>query len=248
MTAWLENPEKERLPVTVLMRILTYLQEFNGVSIVLRLVLATLFGGIIGIEREVKGRSAGFRTFTLVCIGSALGTIVNLYLFEITGNTDVARIPAGILSGIGFLGVGTIIVTKRSHVKGLTTAAGLWVTASLGIALGAGMIWVSVAGFLLILLTISILQNLSHYIAGHNRLINLYVEMAKESDVNALVNYIREKDYQIVTMEKKREKITKECDLVINLSLNLKKQCKHEDIVHDISKIDGVCYLEEIYN
>jgi len=230
------------------MKILQYLQEFNGISIVLRLVLATLFGGIIGIEREVKGRSAGFRTFTLVCIGATLGTIVNLYLFQITGNTDVARIPAGILNGIGFLGVGTIIVTKRSHVKGLTTAAGLWVTASLGIALGAGMIWVSVVSFVLILMTISILQNLSHYISGHNPIINLYIEMAKESDVNALVNYIRSSNYQIVTMEKKREKITKECDLVINLSLNLKKKCKHEDIVNDISKIDGICYLEEIYS
>lgn len=227
------------------MRLITYLEEFNGISIVLRLVLAALFGGIIGIERETKGRSAGFRTFTLVCIGSALGTIVNLYLFNITGNTDVARIPASILSGIGFLGVGTIIVTKRSHVKGLTTAAGLWVTASLGIALGAGMLWVSTLAFLLILLTISLLQYLSHYIACHSRLINLYIEMSKESDVNALIAYVRSNGHRILTMEKKREKITRECDLVINLTLQLTKKCRHEDIVNDLSKIDGVCYIEE---
>lgn len=230
------------------MKILSYLQEFNSVSIVLRLVLAALFGGLIGIERETKGRSAGFRTFTLVCIGSALGTIVNLYLFHLTRNTDVARIPAGVLNGIGFLGVGTIIVTKRSHVKGLTTAAGLWVTASLGIALGAGMIWVSTISFLLILLTISLLQYLSHYIAAHSRLISLYIEMAKESDVNSLVNYVRSNNYRIVTMEKKREKITKDCDLVINLTLKLPGKCSHEDIVNDLSKIDGVCYLEEIHD
>lgn len=230
------------------MRMLNYLQEFNSVSIVLRLVLAALFGGIIGIERETKGRSAGFRTFTLVCIGSALGTIVNLYLFHITGNTDVARIPASILSGIGFLGVGTIIVTKRSHVKGLTTAAGLWVTASLGIALGAGMIWISSISFILILLTISLLQYFSHYIACHSRLITLYIEMAKESDVNQLINYIRSNGHQILTMEKKREKITKDCDLVINLELKLKPKCKHDEILHDLSEINGVCYLEEIHD
>ena len=230
------------------MKIFQYLQEFNGVSIILRLVLATLFGGIIGIEREVKGRTAGFRTFTLVCIGAALGTIVNLYLFEITQNTDVARIPASIISGIGFLGVGTIMITKRSHVKGLTTAAGLWVTASLGIALGAGMIWISVVGFALIMLTISLLQTISHYISAHNKHIDLYIEMAKESNVDELIKYIKNQNFQIVTMEKKREKITKECDMVINLSLNLRKKCNHDDIVHDISQIDGVCYLEEVYN
>lgn len=230
------------------MRIISYLQEFNGASIVLRLVLAALLGGIIGIEREAKGRSAGFRTFTLVCIGSALGTIVNLYLFDITGNTDVARIPASILSGIGFLGVGTIIVTKRSHVKGLTTAAGLWVTASLGIALGAGMIWISTIAFVLILLTISLLQYLSHYIACHSKTMNLYIEMAKESDINALINYVRSNGHRILTMEKKREKITKECDLVINLTLKLTKKAKHEDIVNDLGKIAGVFYLEEIHD
>lgn len=230
------------------MKMLLYLQEFNSVSIVLRLVLAAFFGGLIGIERETKGRSAGFRTFTLVCIGSALGTIVNLYLFDITGNTDVARIPASILSGIGFLGVGTIIVTKRSHVKGLTTAAGLWVTASLGIALGAGMIWVSTLSFVLILLTISLLQYLSHYVAAHARLLSLYIEMAKASDVNSLVNYVRSNGYQIVTMEKKREKITKDCDLVINLTLKLTQKYSHQDIINDLSKIEGVCYLEEIHD
>lgn len=230
------------------MKLLSYLQEFNSISIILRLFLAALFGGIIGIEREAKGRSAGFRTFTLVCIGSTLGTIVNLYLFQITSNTDVARIPASILSGIGFLGVGTIIVTKRSHVKGLTTAAGLWVTASLGIALGSGMIWVSSFSFLLILLTISLLQYLSHYIACHSPIINLYIEMAKESDVNAVIQYIRSNGYTILTMEKKREKITKDCDLIINLTLKLPKKCSHEEIVNDLSKVSGVCYLEEIHD
>lgn len=121
-------------------QIINYLESFNQVSIIIRLVLATLFGGIIGIEREAKRHSAGFRTFTLVCLGSALATIVNLYLWDITGNTDTARISAAVVSGVGFLGVGTIIVTSRNQVRGLTTAATLWATAALGIALGAGML------------------------------------------------------------------------------------------------------------
>lgn len=229
------------------MYFIQYLEEFNSVSILLRLVLAILYGGIIGIERESRGRSAGFRTFTLVCLGSALGTIVNLYLFQCTGNTDVARIPAGIISGIGFLGVGTILVTNRSHIRGLTTAAGLWVTASLGIALGAGMIWIGSAAFLLIMVTISALQKLSHYISAHNPIIVLYIEMAKESETDVLMNHLREMHYRIISMEKKREKVTKECDLVINLTLNLQKKMNHEEVVSDIGKLAGVCYLEEIH-
>lgn len=98
-------------------QIINYLESFNQVSIIIRLVLATLFGGIIGIEREAKRHSAGFRTFTLVCLGSALATIVNLYLWDITGNTDTARISAAVVSGVGFLGVGTIIVTSRNQVR-----------------------------------------------------------------------------------------------------------------------------------
>ena len=100
-------------------QIIKYLESFNQVSIIIRLVLATLFGGIIGIEREAKRHSAGFRTFTLVCLGSALATIVNLYLWDITGNTDTARISAAVVSGVGFLGVGTIIVTSS---KAMTIA------------------------------------------------------------------------------------------------------------------------------
>ncbi|MCR5254534.1 MAG: MgtC/SapB family protein [Acetatifactor sp.] len=227
---------------------LDYLEEFNTASIILRLVLSTLFGGIIGIERESKGRSAGFRTFTLVCLASALGTIVNLHLFNLTGAADVGRIPAALVSGIGFLGVGTIIITKRNHVKGLTTAAGLWVTATLGISLGAGMIWESLVAFVLVLITVSVLQNMSHYISNHNRVINIYIEMAKESDAGKIINYARSNDFSILSMEKKREKITKDCDMVVNLSLNLKKSKSHEEIINDIGKIEGVLYIEEVYN
>lgn len=225
-----------------------YLQEFNGASIVLRLFLATFFGGIIGIEREVRGRTAGFRTFTLVALSACLGTVVNLYLYDITGNTDVARIPAGIVSGIGFLGMGTIIVTKRNHVRGLTTAAGLWATAALGISLGSGLIWVSAIAFILVLFTISTMQNLSHYLARHSRQITLYVEMARETDVNGFLSYIKEQGFSISSMDKKREKRTKDCEIEINIRINLTKKCDHQHIISDLSKIEGVCYIEEVYN
>ena len=105
------------------------MEELNSVSIIARLCLAVLCGGIIGVERGRKGRPAGFRTHILVCLGSALAMMTNAYLIEYYGGGDPARLGAQVISGIGFLGAGTIIVTGRQQVKGLTTAAGLWASA-----------------------------------------------------------------------------------------------------------------------
>lgn len=217
---------------------LKYIGEFNEVSIAIRLVLATLFGGIIGMERETKRHSAGFRTFTLVCLSAALCTIANLYLFQITQSSDVARIPAGVISGIGFLGVGTIIVTRKNQVRGLTTAAGLLATASLGIALGSGMIVTATASFLLIMFTIIILRKLSWYIAAHNRVITIYAELGKDGDIQNIRDYIHDKGYSIISFEKKK-------DSGVMIEIDLKQKMLHSDVLHDISKVQGIKYLEE---
>ena len=114
------------------------LKELTIWSILLRSGLALLFGGILGYDREKKGRPAGFRTYMVVCLGSALAMMTGIYLTNITGSGDSGRIAAQVISGIGFLGAGTILVTKQRQVKGLTTAAGLWAAACIGLAMGAG--------------------------------------------------------------------------------------------------------------
>ena len=129
---------------------IAYLREFHFASVVLRLALAMLLGGCIGLERGRKRRPAGFRTYMLVCLGAALTVLLSLYEFtmvtgpwsdicaEIGIKTDVSRFGAQVINGIGFLGAGTILVTGRQQVKGLTTAAGLWASACTGLAVGAG--------------------------------------------------------------------------------------------------------------
>ncbi|WP_414838865.1 MgtC/SapB family protein [Carnobacterium sp. TMP28] len=138
--------------------------DLDYLEIIGRLLVAVLFGGIIGYEREIKGHNAGLRTHILVCVGAALFSLVQIQatyttielaienpdLLQIL-NTDVTRLPAQIVSGIGFLGAGTIIVTKRS-VTGLTTAASIWATASLGIAVGMGYYFIAFSGCIIILL------------------------------------------------------------------------------------------------
>ncbi|MBQ2922654.1 MAG: MgtC/SapB family protein, partial [Tyzzerella sp.] len=113
------------------------LNDFNELSVVMRILLAMFLGGFIGSEREKSKRPAGFRTHILVCVGACLTALLGLYLWNQVGNiTDPARISAQVISGIGFLGVGTILVKEHDHITGLTTAAGLWTTAAIGIACG----------------------------------------------------------------------------------------------------------------
>lgn len=226
---------------------IAYLEDFNALSIIVRLMLATIMGGIIGFERASKRHAAGLRTFALVCLGSALAVIVNLYLWELTGKTsDAGRIPSGVVSGVGFLGVGTIVVTSRNHVKGLTTAAGLWTAASLGLALGAGMISTSIIAFVILLIIFSLLQHVSRLQEKYNRVMGIYLEVDKERGINQLLTYIQKNGYEILSMEKKREKILKGYDLVVLLELDLKKQHDHSEVLTELGSIDSVNYIEEI--
>ena len=108
------------------------MRDVSLASIFLRMVLAVLCGGVIGVEREFKRRPAGFRTHILICLGAAMTTLTGQYLFLVMRYyTDVARLGAQVIAGVGFIGAGTIIVTQRQRVKGLTTAAGLWTAAIL---------------------------------------------------------------------------------------------------------------------
>lgn len=109
------------------------LRELNFFSIIFRVFLSLIFGGVIGLERSRKKRPAGFRTYMLVCLSSALVMMTNQFIFSNFGGSDPARLGGQVISGIGFLGAGTIIVTSRSQVRGLTTAAGLWASACLGL-------------------------------------------------------------------------------------------------------------------
>ena len=138
--------------------ILDFLQQLNPLTATLRVVLAVLLGGLIGLERGHHGRAAGLRTHILVCLGAAICTLVGLYTGSVLGfNNDPLRVGAQVVSGIGFLGVGTILVRNSERVTGLTTAAGLWATACIGLAIGAGFYIVAIVSFAAVILTMSIL-------------------------------------------------------------------------------------------
>ena len=130
-------------------------------SAALKLLLSMILGAMVGLERRHKGQIAGMRTFALICMGATLAMLVSIYilerLFGWTENGDPGRIAAQVISGIGILGAGAIIQMKGS-VRGLTTAAGMWMTASIGLAVGAGMYWVAVIASVLIILVLTLLE------------------------------------------------------------------------------------------
>lgn len=231
------------------MEFINYLGEWNTFSIIIRLFLATLFGALIGLERSAQKRSTGTRTFALVCLGSALATMMNIYLVSINNgafSADVSRIPAAVVSGIGFLGAGSILVTGHNQIKGLTTAASLWVTSIMGIALGAGFIIPSCVCFLLILMANTILQKATHYFEEHNKLISICIEVDSSKGINKLRKELLESGYQILSITKSKQKPLNENDVVIVVDFNLGKKQSHQEILEYLNSLEYVSYLEEI--
>lgn len=221
---------------------LSYLEEFNEVSVAVRLILAAVMGSAIGIERGAAKQVAGMRTFALVCMGSALAQIVDIHCILEYGTGDPVRLAQGVISGIGFLGVGTIVVTGKSHVKGLTTAATLWTTAVLGISIGAGYIYSSVITFLLVMLAITFLGGISRHQDKYNRDLELQIELQDTNGINHLMDYMKEQGFKICSMDKK----VGEEYVDIQIRLNLGKKRNHDDIISEISRMEEVRYIEEI--
>lgn len=171
-------------------RFVALMSEINLLSTVLRLLLAAVLGGLIGTERGRRGRAAGMRTHVLVCIGAALTSLMGLYATAVLGaDTDPLRIGAQVISGIGFLGGGMILVRGRVQITGLTTAAGLWTTAAIGLAVGVGFYEASLAAVVLVLATNTILPCLER---GKKQTGDtLYAEVTDEKEVPAFLAHLK---------------------------------------------------------
>ena len=182
------------------------LNGFNIWSIAFRIILAALIGGCIGSERGRHGRAAGLRTHILVCLGATLTSMVGLYTaFELGFNNDPMRVGAQVISGIGFLGVGTILTRNKSHVTGLTTAAGLWTTASIGLAIGIGFYWAVIVAFVVVLVTMSILTKLEAERKAQGEC-SYYLEVNdihRINDFHSLLKDIPTADLQIIAAKSK---------------------------------------------
>lgn len=223
------------------------LRDVTLLSVAVRMLLAVLCGGAIGIEREYKRRPAGFRTHILICLGAAMTTLTSQYLYLVMGLfTDMARLGAQVVAGIGFIGAGTIIVTRRQRVKGLTTAAGLWTAAIVGLAIGGGFYEGGIATTLLVLLAELVFSRLEYRILANAPEINLYIEYRDRVTLDELLRLYREQGLKVVNLEITRSKGSEKHNACAIFTVRMDRKHTVEGLLRDIIALDGVFQVEEL--
>ena len=230
-----------------MMESLNALRDVNILSVTIRLLLAVTCGGVIGIEREFKRRPAGFRTHILICLGAAMTTLTSQFLSLNLGyNTDVSRLGAQVVAGIGFIGAGTIIVTRRQRVKGLTTAAGLWTAAIVGLAIGGGFYEGGIFATVLILLAELVFARMEYRMMDNAPEINLYMEYQDKGSLERVLKNFRDRQLTILHMEITRAAGNEGYNACALFSLRLNKTCKVGELLKSVLAEEGIVSVEEV--
>ena len=215
-------------------------------SLTLRIFLSILLGGIVGMERGMKNRPAGLRTYMLVCLGACIVMITNQYVNQTFGVGDPVRMGAQVISGIGFLGAGTIIVTARTQIKGLTTAAGLWASACVGLALGIGLYEVALLGSVSIFIILTLLHELDAKMRRKTRLVEVYVELKQNVSIGAFLSFARQNALETSNLQLQMDNTGSTENMAFSITLRGPKKCAHESIMQIIRTMDGLRYAEEL--
>ncbi|PQQ47816.1 MgtC/SapB family protein [Bacillus thuringiensis] len=217
-------------------------------DLIIRIGVAGLLGAIIGLEREIRSKEAGLKTHFLVAVGSALIMVVSKYafsdiMFEEHMALDPSRIAAQVVSGVGFLGAGTIIIQKQA-VKGLTTAAGLWATAGIGLAFGAGMYVVGVGATVLVLIGLEIVSRIFKVQFLFPQNIILQVCINKHESVQKILETLQVKGFQIFSYGV--EVLQQNAEIVYRVEIQLKNITSEEKntLIQHIQSMPEVTFIK----
>jgi len=225
-------------------QLLEFLRSFNIWTVLIRLSLCVIIGGIIGTERGKQGRAAGMRTHILVCMGAALSAMLGFYITEVIDlSGDPMRISAQVVSGIGFLGVGTIMLKGRFQITGLTTAAGLWCSAAIGLALGAGFYEGALVTFILTVATVTFMHKLEYKFIKHYRRFGIYVEIVSDKSVRKTIDSLSEL-FNISDIQVTLPRSGTAGNVGIELNVHTKTQSP-ECVALEIEKLDWVVFAIE---
>ena len=222
------------------------IREITYLAVALRIVAAVIIGGLLGLERGMKNRPAGLRTYMLVCVGSCLIMLTNQFVYQVYDTGDPVRMGAQVVSGIGFLGAGTIVVTRRNQIKGLTTAAGLWTAAGVGLALGIGFYEAAVLGGLAIFVVITMLQRMDSNMHRKSKQMEVYIELTQEITLGDFLRTVRDRDIDIYNVQREQEGDSDIGNRAYIATLKAKKRSHHATIMDVVQEIPGVAYLEEL--
>ena len=239
--------------------IVAYLKEFHFGTAVLRLLLAMAAGGIIGLGRSRRERAAGFRTYMLISVGAAMSVLLTLYQYEMmhgawaqaaqeTGNKfDASRLPAQVITGIGFLGAGIIIKAAHQQVKGLTTATGLFATVCLSVAAGAGFYEAVIIALIMIVLVLNVMSPLEGEFKRRLRNITLNVEFDSVDDIGQITQIMEDMHAQIfdIDIERTEMKGDKYPSAIFILKLS-RESHSHSAIMSSLAELGCVRSVQEL--
>ena len=222
------------------------LQQLNYLSIVVRILLSAMIGCLIGLERERGNRPAGFRTYTLVSVGACLIMMTNQYMFNLYQSGDPARMGAQVISGVGFLGAGTILVTRNNQVRGLTTAAALWTSACVGLALGTGFyVGALIVGGVLLVVMI-LLRPLNHVLQRRNGFMRLYAHFGTSDDIDVFLRECMAEKVAVSDMQPLMQKDADKGGIVVLIEMRNVAETDHEALVRKFSALSGMRHIEEL--
>ena len=222
------------------------IREVSYAAIVIRICSAFLLGGIIGMERGMKNRPAGLRTYMLVCVGACLIMLTNQYIYQVFGSGDPVRMGAQVVSGIGFLGAGTIVVTKRNQIRGLTTAAGLWAAAAVGLAIGIGFYEAAALGGVAIYIVLTVMHRWDDKMHRNSRIMEIYVELSTNVKLGSFIRGIRDLGLEIENLQLDHTESAEDGIRSFIVTLKSGSKRSHDLLLDRIRAVDGVVYLEEL--
>lgn len=226
-------------------KVIEFLEDFNSVSVIVRLLLAMFLGGCVGLEREKYKRPAGFRTHILVCLGASMTSLISQYIvFNIGIEADAARIPAQVISGLGFLGVGTILVKGRDHIVGLTTAAGIWTVGTIGIACGFGFYVAACVCTVILLITNSFFYVLENDKKERRKSVEIYLEIEDAHRVNEFLKKL-EKDFKGKSFMVVSSRSGKNDAIGIEGIFPIEGNEEGDNILDKLAALDGAIYAIE---
>ena len=215
-------------------------------AVAVRIALSVFLGGIVGLEREMKNRAAGLRTYMLVCMGSCLIMMTNQYVTQVFGTGDPVRMGAQVVSGVGFLGAGTIVVTRRNQIRGLTTAAGLWASAAAGLAIGIGFYEAALLGGGAIFAVLTVMQRWDSRMHRNAKVIEVYVELNHSTSLGSFIRSLRQLELEVSNTQIEPDNALGEESRAFIMTLKSPRKKNHPELCQTIRALEGVVYLEEL--
>lgn len=219
--------------------------DWNLKNMIIRILASLIMGCVIGLDRGSKRRVAGIKTNTVVCLGSALVMLTAQYMETyFPGQADMSRMAAQVISGVGFLGVGTIIISGQ-QVKGLTTAASLWTCACIGLAVGIGFIDGAAVICAMMLIALHILPRLEHFAYRHTKYVNLYLELEGNRAILPIISFLKQEKITIDSLDIIKSKI-KGQPVSVLLTLHVNDQKEILPCINTLEQLDGVSAVESL--